>query len=344
MTEIVTLDSAWGTPEEPQGTAADLRRQRLSTLVRRSILILPVNVPRFVEKAYARGADAIQLDLEDSVRWEDKGTARELVRHAVAICAKGGADVIVRINKPYELAMKDLAASVWPGVAAIHFPKAETAREIEWLDAAISELESSRRLPPGSVKLSVAVETALGLHNALGISLASPRITDIVLGPEDYALDIGVEPSVDGRELFYGKAKIVVDARLAGIQPLGTVGSVANYGDLETWEASARFARQMGYLGAYCIHPNQVAILNRHFSPSEAEARAAEAILVAYEAARREGRGAVGVDGKMIDVPVAARARRTLDRVDAIRAREGRTRAAFERLGETPPEGAIIYL
>jgi citrate lyase subunit beta/citryl-CoA lyase len=337
------LDSAWGTPEEGHPTPADVRRARLEGLVRRSVLILPVNVPKFVEKAYARGADAVELDLEDSVPLAEKATARALVRDALRHATKGGADVLVRINKPSVLAKQDLAASVWPGLNAIHFPKAESARELQTIDRLIGDLEVARGMPAGSVHLSVAVETALGLHNALAIALASPRITDIALGPEDYLLDIGVEPSKDGRELFYGKAKMIVVARLAGVQPLGTMGSIADYRDLDGWAASIRQARQMGYLGAACIHPAQVAPLNTHFSPTTAEVAAARKLVTAFEAAQADGRASVGVEGKMVDIPVAARAQRILTRATAIEAKEAKVRAAFAALGEIPPAGALVY-
>lgn len=338
------LDSRWGTPDEGQNTPTDERRETLLRLVRRSVLILPVNVPKFVEKAYARGADAIELDLEDSVPPTEKAAARAVVRAAFRQCAKGGADVLVRINKPYALALQDLDACVWPGLDAVHFPKAESAREIATLDRRIGELEHARGIPVGSVQLSIAIETALGLHNALSIAVASSRITDIALGPEDYTLDIGVEPSQEGIELFYGKARMIVVARLAGIQPLGTMGSIADYRDLDGWAASIRRARQMGSLGAACIHPAQVAPLNLHFSPSIAEVAAAKERMIAFEAAQADGRASVGVDGKMVDIPVAERARRILTRVAAIEAKEAKVRAAFAALGETPPRGALVYV
>lgn len=341
--ESIRLDSTWGTPDEGQPTLADRRRTRLEALVRRSVLILPVNVPKFVEKAYTRGADAIELDLEDSVPLTEKAAARGLVRDALRVAAKGGADVLVRINKPTALAEQDLAASVWPELTAIHVPKAESAREIQVLDRLIGDLEAHRGLPDGSVQLSIAVETALGLHNALAIALASPRITDIALGPEDYTLDIGVEPSKEGRELFYGKAHMIVVARLAGVQPMGTMGSIADYHDLEAWAASIREARQMGYLGAACIHPAQVAPLNAHFAPTRAEVARARKVMAAFKGAQAEGRASVGVDGKMVDIPVMERARGILTRVSAIEAKEAKVRAAFAALGEIPPKGALVY-
>lgn len=326
------LDSAWGTPEEGRPRPADLRRERLRSLVRRSALFVPVNVPRFVEKAHARGADALILDLEDSVPLAEKRAARALVRGAMRECARGGADIEVRVNKPHALAVEDLDACVWPGLDAIHFPKAESAREIEILDRLLAEREAARGLPVGSVQLSIAVETALGLENAPAIARASPRAVAISLGSEDFALDLDAEPSRDGRELLYAKLRLVVVARLAGIQPLGTMASIADYRDLEGMAAAIRQARQAGFTGAACIHPAQVEPLNVHFSPGPDEVARARRALDAFEAAQAEGRASVGVDGKMVDIPVAERARRLLARAAAVEAKEARKRQALARL------------
>jgi citrate lyase subunit beta/citryl-CoA lyase len=327
----VVLDSAWGTADEDQPRLADVRRDRVRGLVRRSALFVPVNVPRFVEKAYARGADALILDLEDSIPPREKPAARREVQEAMRECARGGADIEVRINKPYALAVADLDACVGPGLDCIHFPKAESAREIHLLDQLITERETARGLPAGTIQLSVAIETALGLHNAVAIALASPRVVALSLGSEDYTLDLEVEPSAHGRELFYGKARMVVVARLAGAQPLGTMTSIADYRDLDGMAAAIREARQMGFMGAACIHPAQVEPLNTHFGPSAAEVDRARRVVAAMAEAEAQGRASVGVDGKMVDIPVAERARRLLARGEAIAAKDARKRAALAR-------------
>jgi citrate lyase subunit beta/citryl-CoA lyase len=245
------------------------------------------------------------------------------------VCVRGGADIEVRINKPYGLAEADLDACVWPGLDTVRFPKAESAREVEVLDRLIAERERARAMPVGGVRLSILVETALGLHNAVAIACASPRAVAIGLGAEDYALDIEVEPSQDGRELFYGKSRMIVAARLAGIQPMGTMASIADYRDQDGLALAIRHARQMGFMGAACIHPAQVAPLNTCFAPTPDEVSAARRALAAFDAALAEGRASVGVDGRMVDIPVAERARRLLARAAAIEATEARKRAAL---------------
>src|SRR5262249_7170852 len=181
--------------------------------------------------------------------------------------------------------------------------------------------ERARGMPEGSVQLSLAVESALGLHNAVEIALASERTVAIGLGSEDFTLDIEVEPSKTGQEYLYGKARMIVAARLAGVQPLGIVGSIADYRDLDAMAAAIRQARQLGYMGASCIHPAQVVPLNTYFSPAADEVERARRVVAAFEAALGEGRASVGVDGKMVDIPVAERARRLLARADAVEAK-----------------------
>jgi hypothetical protein len=148
---------------------------RTSALVRRSSLILPVNVRRFVERAYTRGADAIVLDLEDSIPPSEKAVARTLVQESIGLAGKGGADVLVRINKPFELAVSDLDAAIWPGLAGIVFPKVESALEVHIIDRLLAERELARGLPVGGIDLSILVESALGVQHMAEIACASPR-------------------------------------------------------------------------------------------------------------------------------------------------------------------------
>ena len=322
------LDTKWATQEEGVPRVADTRREGLRALVRRSALFVPVNVPKFVEKAHVRGADAIILDLEDSVPISAKHEAREVIRDSMDKCSRGGADILVRINHPYSMAAEDLKSCVWPGLNCVMFPKAESPREIEILDHMLGELEAKRGIPLGSVQLWIIIESALGLHNALPIALASSRTVSIGLGAEDFTLDIGVEPSRDGRELFYGKSQVILVARIAGLQPVGTMASMADYRDSERMMSIVREARQMGFMGSSCIHPAQVEPLNKFFSPSADELAHAHRVIEALKQATDEGRASVGVDGKMVDVPVAERAKRLIARANAIEAKEQRKREA----------------
>jgi len=169
-----------------------------AVLVRRSTLILPVNVPRFVETAHLRGADAVTLDLEDAVPAPEKAAARRLVREAIPRFSRGGGEVLVRVNHDPAHLRKDLDVSVCAELDGICFPKTESAGEVERLDAQVADLERSRGISPGRIELALLIETPRGLLSLETIAGASRRIRTISLGPEDYCLELGVEPSADG--------------------------------------------------------------------------------------------------------------------------------------------------
>ena len=307
--------------------------ERTSLLVRRSSLILPVNVRRFVERAYTRGADAIVLDLEDSIPPREKAAARELVPEAIGLAGRGGADVLVRINKPFELAVPDLDAAIWPGLAGIVFPKVESPVEVQIIDRLIAEREMARGLPVGGIDVSILVESAPGVQHMAEIACASPRVVALSLGAEDFTRDIGVQPSVDGEEQAYGKGMVIVAARLAGIQPQGLSSTLANFADLDGLARSATRAQRLGFKGASCIHPTQVPVLNRCFSPTEEEIDYARRVIEVYEETEASGRASVSLDGKMIDIPIVDRARTLIARAEAIAVREARALAAMQAAG-----------
>jgi citrate lyase subunit beta/citryl-CoA lyase len=298
-------------------------------MVWRSLLIMPVNVPAFVDRAYQRGADAIVLDLEDSIPPAEKERARPMVRAAIASAGRGGSDVLVRVNHAWELAEADLEAAVWPGLHGIAYPKAEQVEQIQRVDEALGRLERQRGLEAGSLTLSLLIETATGLLNARQLAHASPRLVSISLGAEDLTLDLGIEPTDEGTELLYGRLFIVLLAREAGLYPLGLMGSLANYRDLDAFRRSVDAACKVGYRGASCIHPAQVPLLNAGFAPAPAEVEYARRVIAAYQEAEAQGRASIGLDGKMIDIPVLERARRTIARADQIAAREARKHAAL---------------
>ncbi len=299
--------------------------------VRRSTLILPVNVARFVEKAHLRGADAVMLDLEDAVPAAEKAAARRLVREAIPAVARGGAEVFVRVNHEPDWLPDDLDAAVHPGLGGICFPKTESADEVRWLDARIAELERRRGIEE-SVELALLIETPRGLLNLEAIAAASRRIGSINLGVEDYCLALGVEPSPDGMELLYGVSKVVTVCVASGIAPLGLLGSIAGFRDLAAFERAASRARDLGCVGASCIHPDQVAVLNRVFSPPPEKVEHARAAVRAFEEGVSRGTASVSVGGAMVDIPVYRRAQRILERAAAIETVEQRKAKALAAL------------
>jgi citrate lyase subunit beta/citryl-CoA lyase len=292
----------------------------------RSMLFVPVTQRRFVEGAARRGADAIILDLEDSVAASEKERARTLVPEAAEIVSRGGADVVVRLNRPLRMTVRDLEAAIGPRVQAVALPKAESADHVRLVAEIIDEVEAERGMPIGTTKMLAMVETASAFFRIAEIAKAHPRLVGLNLGAEDFALSAGMLPEAEG--LFMPKQMCVFAARGAGIMPLGFVGTVAEFHDLDGFRETVRRSRRLGFMGASVIHPSQVAILNEEFRPGASEIDHARRVVAAYDEALAAGVGAVTVDGKMIDVPVVERARLLLDREDAIIAREARKRAA----------------
>jgi citrate lyase subunit beta/citryl-CoA lyase len=288
----------------------------------RSLLFVPVTQRRFVEGAAKRGADAIILDLEDSVAASEKERARTLVPEAAALVARGGADVVVRINRPLRLAVRDIEAAVGPGVAALALPKTESAEHVRLLAEAVDEVEAEKGMAVGATRLIAMVESAAAIFHIAEIARAHPRLVGLNVGAEDFALSAGMLPEAEA--LFMPKQLCVFAARAAQIMPLGFVGTVADFRDLDAFQETVRRSRRLGFVGASVIHPSQIAILNEEFRAGAAELDHARRVVAAYDEALARGIGAVTVDGKMIDVPVVERARRLVEREAAIAAREAR--------------------
>lgn len=287
----------------------------------RSMLYVPATSEKFIEKAHERGADAIKIDLEDAVALAEKSRARTLVRSAAKTVARGGADVLVRINRPLRMAVDDLEASVWPEVHGLVLPKVESADHIGFLAEIITELEDERDMQRGHIKLMALIETPRGYSNVRDIAHSSERLSAIALGQEDFSAEMGmVEP--EGMSLLSYYQTVQVAAREAGILPIGYPGSIAEFTDLELFKSNALVARKLGFDGGACIHPKQVPILNEAFTPTDEEIDRSERMVAAYDAAMAAGDGAVAFEGKMIDVPVVARAERILSIRDRIKAKE----------------------
>lgn len=292
----------------------------------RSMLFVPVNVPKYVEKAHLRGADGIILDLEDSIAPADKAAARGMIGAAAAVCGRGGADILVRINRPLDLAVRDIEAVVSPAVAALLLPKIDSASHVRLLAELVDEVEARRGMAHGHTRFIVMVETAAAFPRIWEIAAAHARNVALNLGSEDFALSTGSQPDPD--VLLYPMQQAVLAACAAGISPCGVIGTVADYKDLEAYRETIRRSRRFGFQGASCIHPDIVPLLNEGFSPSEAELAGARRVIAAYAKAQAEGRGSIEADGKMIDVPVVERAQRLVNLAERIEARKLRTSKA----------------
>ena len=286
----------------------------------RSFLFAPGNHARRVEKALSLDADAVILDLEDAVATAEKRATREAV--VAAVVRPRRALLYVRVNAvDTEFCYGDLAAIVRPGLDGVILPKVESAAGLATADWLLAQLEREQGLVPRTIDLVPIIETARGLNQIDAILAAGTRVKRVAFGAGDFTLDVNMAWSRNEAELAYARAKIVTASRAAGIEaPLDTVW--VDLADEDGLEASARTALGFGFQGKMCIHPNQIAVVNRVFTPSEAEIALAERVVAAFARAEAEGSAAIQLDGKFIDYPILYRAQRVLEKVAAIRARE----------------------
>ena len=287
----------------------------------RSMLFIPANVQIFIDSAPRRGADAYILDLEDSVPLAQKANARGRIREAAATIGVCGSDILVRINRPWRLAIQDIEASVDANVGALMVPKAADVGHIRAIAEILDELEDESGLPNGHTRLVAMIETTEAYFHAEEIARAHTRVIAMNLGSEDFALSAGMLPEEEG--LFQPTLHVMFAARAASFLPLGFVGTIAEYRDTKLFRARAEQAARLGFLGAACIHPLQVDILNQAFTPSSELVGRSRGIIAAYDAAKAEGRGSIVFEGKMIDEPIIQRAEQTLARAVMIETRLG---------------------
>ena len=199
----------------------------------RSVLVVPVNVPRFVEKACLRGADAIVLDMEDSVPVDRKKRARNDLADTISVAGRGSTQLMVRINNDPDLIEADIESAVCKRLDALFIPKVESPDQLVKLDNFTREIEAFKGLVPGKVKFSIHVESPLGLLRLEKIVSSTERIESISIGVDDYLAALGVKLTKDASSLFLPMTQLVITAKAYGIIPIGVLGSVAEFRDLD---------------------------------------------------------------------------------------------------------------
>ncbi len=295
-------------------------------LILRTLLFVPGNQGRRIERARSVPADALILDLEDSVPPSEKDSARKMVVAAINELALAGHEVFVRINSlPTPYAILDIKAVVTGGLRGIVLPKSESIDNIRQADGLIANAEKEAGLEVGLVGLLALVETPKGIINAYEVASASPRILGITFGAEDYALEMGVNRTKEGAEIYYPRMVIALACHAAGVLAVDCV--YTNVRDTEGLIKETKLVGQMGFQGKLVIHPDQVCPVNQLFIPAEEEITQARRVVEAFEVAVAQGQASTSLDGKMIDAPVAERARQLIGRAESIPKKEG-TRSA----------------
>jgi citrate lyase subunit beta / citryl-CoA lyase len=282
----------------------------------RSLLFCPATSARRVRKLLELAPDAAVLDLEDAVTDENKTAARQQARAGIAEIA--AIRSYVRVNHPSTGRTRDdIEAVVQPALDGIVLPKVEDADTVQAADGWITAAERQNGVEPGSTRLLVLIETARGIADARGILQASPRVETAVFGAHDFMLDPridGLDHSEGAEELLYARSALVVAARAARVSP-PLDGPFIAFGETDRFIAMCRQARRMGFRGKMLIHPNQVALSHIGFAPTEVEIATANRIIEQFAKAEAEGAAAIVVDGRLVDYPIVARARRIIEAV-----------------------------
>lgn len=279
--------------------------------LRRSMLFMPGNNPGMLQNAGILGADSIILDLEDAVSLTEKDSARILVRNAIKNVDYGKVELVVRINPlSTDFGYEDLKEIARVKPDSIMVPKA-AEDDIKEVDEILSKIEAVENFEKESIKLIPLVETAYGLENVYNIIKASPRVDGILLGAEDLTNDFGIKRTKEGEEIFYARCRVSTACRAARVDAIDTPFTDLN--DEDAFIKDITKAKSIGMTGKAAINPRQIDTIHKVFAPTAAEIEHARRVMEAQDAAEREGKGVFSLDGKMVDAPVIARAKYTLN-------------------------------
>ena len=278
----------------------------------RSLLFVPGNAPRMLNRALGLRPDAFVPDMEDSVPWDEKANARGVTAAYIPQLAASGVPVIPRVNSPDTgLFEDDLSTVVGPHIFGVSVGKMDSPDAVGEVVRMIQKFELRAGVRLGSTRLIPWIESAEAIVNAYDICRASSRIVAVALGAEDFTNDMEIERRDDDAELAYARSAVAVGARAAGVLALDT--PFFAFRDSDGLRTNSEMSRGIGFRGRFAIHPAQLEIVNEVYSPSEEEVRQAQRVVDAFEEAVAVGRGSTSLDGKVVDVPVVKRAQALLE-------------------------------
>jgi citrate lyase beta subunit len=295
--------------------------------LRRSFLYVPGSEERKLAKAPMLGADAVILDLEDSVAPERKGEARERIAGVLRTRPNPAVEWLIRLNGPASPHFQaDAACAASAGPDGVVVPKVEDPAMLREVDARLAAAEREADRAAGSLRLFAMIESARAVLNAPAIAAATPRLQGLILGHVDLLRDLGLTPGPAGQgTVHHARCHLVLAARAAGIDAVDAIS--LNIQDHEGLRGEALQAAGMGFIGKQIIHPGQVAVVHEAFTPSAERVRRAERILEAWRAAEAEGKGVVALDGMLLEPPVIAMERLVLERARLARRASGEGRS-----------------
>jgi citrate lyase subunit beta/citryl-CoA lyase len=272
----------------------------------RSFLFVPADNAKLLRSATSKDCDVVILDLEDGVHPDRKQSARDGLSDAIAAVRAAGKSVAVRINADLNSAVTDLRAAVGPGLDIVVLPKVEHPRDVQLLSALVLDLERAGGAQANGVRFLLQIESALALPRLHEIAAADARIMGMMLGSEDFSLDLRAAPTPE--TLHVPSLMVLYAARAAGIQPIGFIGSIADLGDVDVFKRRLEQARSLGFRGAVIVHPKFLEAVNQAFTPSDTDLEEARSVVAAFDEALASGAGAILFQGRMIDKPIYRRA------------------------------------
>jgi citrate lyase subunit beta/citryl-CoA lyase len=265
-----------------------------------------------LEKARGFRADALVADLEDSVPPDEKSAARDLVAELVPTLSRRGQKIMVRVNSlDTGRTAEELRAVVSPQLYGVSLGKVDSPWHIMECHRLLSVEEARRGMLQGTVRIIPWIESAAGILSASAIASASNRVVALAFGAEDFTNDMGLQRTESGEEVAFPRALVPITARAAGIVALDT--PYVRFRDSEGLRREAESAASLGYKGKFAIHPAQLEAINAVFTPREEDLEYARRVVDAWEESTAQGRGALALDGNMVDVPVVKRAYNLLE-------------------------------
>lgn len=268
--------------------------------LRRSMLFVPGSNEKMATKSLGIDADSLIIDLEDSVAPHVKKEAREFVKEFIEETDFGEKEVAVRINSPKtEYGNDDLNEMIQAQPYTLVIPKVEKGEELKELDMLMTQIEKQQNFPIGGVELMALIETPLGIINVDEIAMSTPRLTGLLFGAGDFTRETHGQITKERWELYYPLIKIVIAARAANIDAVDS--PYFDVKDPEGCEVNARQGKVLGYDGKSAIHPSQVEVINKVFTPTPEEIERAKKVIELYQNAEAEGKGATQLNGQLIE-------------------------------------------
>ena len=264
----------------------------------RSLIFVPGNNYRFLEKAKDLKADIVCFDLEDSVPDKEKNQARKLIKTALKSHSEYHSSIFVRTNSPLSGKISDdLKEIVQKGVDGIVIPKINNVKELKIIEKKLQSFEKIRKLK--SIQIIPSIESAEGVVNTFQIASFSKRVSAVVFGVFDLLNDLGIEYTKDPEGAKYSRGKIPIDAKAAGVASIDAIWQ--DLKDIKGLEKDCTIGKNLGFTGKSLIHPDQISITHKIFYPTKSEIQWAEKVCTSYLDSIKKGKGATTVEGKMID-------------------------------------------